>query len=118
MFGLQSLPCLSSQWNQRVQAVFAQEDPTPYQPADIDWEEEVGEHWVADAQVSGDCAAQKSGQQNRAKDRGTRNRIDGSTDEFEYPDPGSETIGISELSEGRHDRSRVYQLSDAVEDQK
>ncbi len=90
---------LISQRNECVQPVFAQKDPTPHQRTDIDWEEEVGEDWIADAQMGSDCAAQKPGQQDRAKNGGTRNRIDGSTGEFEYPNTRSETIGISELNE-------------------
>ena len=86
-----------------MQTVFAQEEPSPDQHADVDREERVAEEGSADAHLAGDSPAQVASWQDRAQNRGARNGY-----------PVSPALGIGILSRLAVDKALSESVTDGI----
>ena len=77
----------------------------------------MGEEWIADAHLRGDSAAEIAGQQDRAKNRGSRNDAEECTDQQHDPDREDDPLGISELNASLHGNRRLHDFHGAVDDE-
>src|SRR6266478_1805884 len=88
IFCIWSSSLAATQRNELPQPAVARVKPSPDQHAHINREQDVAEQRQANAQLAGDCAAQIACQQDRAKNRSTRNREENNADEQNDPDDG------------------------------
>src|SRR5262245_14255794 len=77
----------------------------------------MGEEWVADAYVGGDCATEIARQQNRAKHSGARNRVQNGTGEQDNPEGKNDTLGIPQRGSSLYDLRRLYQFPHSIRKQ-
>src|SRR6185436_12872334 len=72
---------LAAERDQGLQIPVAQPQPAPYHQAEIKPEQRVREQGAADPHMRGHGAAEIAGEQDRAEDRGRRNRIEHGADD-------------------------------------
>jgi hypothetical protein len=78
----------------------------------------MGEEGIADAHVGGDSAAEITGQQDRAKNRGLRDDVEERTDQQHDPDRDDNLLGISELNASLHRNRRRANKGDLRKQQR
>src|SRR5437016_5473831 len=110
-------PSLGAQRNECPQPVLAEVQPSPDQQSDIDRKQRGGKEWTADAHLGCDCAAEITGQQDRAENGGAWNQVRHHAKELEDSETESEAHGIPELSECIDYGSDLQHVYDAVEEQ-
>ncbi len=103
---------------ERAEPAIAQEQPSPYQDAEIDREQGITEQRIADAQVGRYGTAEIAREKDRTEYRGSRDHVYNGTDEQDKPDDRNSIGGISDFDGRFHNSVYPHQFGNAVEKQK
>jgi hypothetical protein len=104
--------------NQLPQPAIPEGKPGPQQRSHVAWEQDVSQHRITDPHVGERGAAQETGQQHRAKNRGARSQVHQQAEQLQYPDASSEAHGDAQPRQGLYHRPDAGELDAAVEQQK